>query len=86
LGATAPPTVVFPVMYVATVMCFQVFFIEETTIGWTGIDLTVSLIFAIDVLLNFNLAYFDSDGIIVKDRCACGSMIDHDFATREHTA
>jgi hypothetical protein len=61
-------------VYTMTVTPFLVFFLDNTSDSraWVGIELTVSAVFFVDVIMNFNLAYEDSSGRFVTDRCVLG--------------
>jgi hypothetical protein len=53
-----PPPVVFPLMYVATIMPFQIFFIYSTTSeGWMVMEYVLTVVFLLDVIACFNFAY-----------------------------
>ena len=63
-------TVILPMLYTASVMPVQVFYIDgsQDDIGWLAMEITVSACFFLDVLLTFNLAVYDSGGMLVTSR------------------
>ena len=64
-------TVIFPIMYTATIMPFQIFFLGDTSSdpGWNAADITISVLFGLDIIMSFNVGYYDSEGWPVNDRC-----------------
>ena len=63
--------VVIPILYTATVMPFEIFFVEDTSVpGWFAADITITVLFFLDMVMNLNVAYFDDAGFPVSKRCA----------------
>ena len=63
---------VIPIIYTATVMPFEIFFVEDsTTPGWVAVDVTITFIFFLDMVMNFNVGYYDSGGWPVYARYEC---------------
>ena len=60
--------VIVPIMYTATVMPFEVFFITDSSTVWLAIEIALTVAFGIDMLLCFNLAYQDRHGHIISSR------------------
>ena len=75
VGCGQPPfpfldllAVIVPIMYTATVMPFEVFFITDSSTVWLAIEIALTVAFGIDMLLCFNLAYQDRHGHIISSR------------------
>ena len=74
LSTTWELIVVLPLLYTATVMPFQVFFlVDDDSPEWAVVDVIVSLFFLIDMIVAFNLGYYDRNDDIVLDRCKIAS-------------
>ena len=75
LSTTLSPClpVVIPILYTATVMPFEIFFVEDTSVpGWYAADITITVLFFFDMIMNLNVAYFDEAGWPVTSRCVVG--------------
>jgi hypothetical protein len=60
----------FPILYTATVMPFAIFFIEDASeTGWYVVDIVITVLFLIDLVMNFNIGYYDAAGYPVVNRC-----------------
>jgi hypothetical protein len=65
--------VLVPMAYTATVMPFSLFFLDSgSDEGWVAVEAAVSLCFLLDMLLNFNLAYYSAKGGLVVRRYRVG--------------
>lgn len=63
------PAVLFPLLYVATIMPFLVFFVEgNPPVGFTDFELFITAMFGVDMLISFNSAYYDENSELVHDR------------------
>ncbi len=62
--------VIAPIAFTATVMPFQVFFLGDTSndLGWNVVDIIITICFGLDILMSFNIGYFDAEGWPVNDR------------------
>ena len=60
-------------VYTATVLPFQVFFITDIKVlSWTVIEIIVSVFFFIDMVQNFNVATPGLNGKLETNRSECG--------------
>ena len=68
--------VLFPILYTATIMPFQIFFLGDTSSdpGWNAADVIISVLFGLDMIVSFNVGYYDSEGWPVNDRCVRGRV------------
>ena len=56
--------------YTATLMPFNLAFVDgEPWDGWFVTDLIMDFLFFIDILIIFNTAYTDNEGLLIGDRC-----------------
>ncbi len=62
--------VILPIVYTVTAMPINLFFISSSSFTWNVIDTFVSVLFGVDITLQFFSAYIDESGILVTDRCA----------------
>ncbi len=73
-GCAPPPfpPVILPILYTATIMPFEIFFVQDSggTV-WIAIEYLLTILFSLDMLLCFNFAYQDQHGHIVDNRCEC---------------
>ena len=66
---------IIPILYTATVMPFEIFFVDDTSVpGWFAADITITVLFFLDMVMNLNVAYFDDAGFPVSKRCAGGRL------------
>ena len=62
--------VVLPIMYTATVMPFEIFFIDDaTTTAWFSINIGITVVFFLDMVMNFNVGIYDASGWPILKRC-----------------
>lgn len=52
-------------IYTATIMPYFIAFTESTPQSWTIVELTFDMVFIADFVLNFNIAYWDKEELIV---------------------
>jgi hypothetical protein len=72
--------VLIPIFYTATVMPFHLLYLTDNNgdVGWFSIEVIISILFGLDMIFNFNLAFEDSSGTVVSDRQVplCGCCVD----------
>ena len=62
--------VIVPILYTVTIMPFEIFFVEDTTtVGWLAADVILTLVFFLDMVMNFNVGFYDSAGFPIVSRC-----------------
>ena len=60
---------IIPILYTATVMPFEIFFIEDTSVpGWLAADILITALFFLDMVVNVNIGYYDDMGFPVTSR------------------
>ena len=59
-------------------MPFQIFFLGDTSndVGWNSVDIIISVLFGLDIIISFNVGYYDSEGWPVNDRCVFVVLFD----------
>ena len=68
-GCFCSVSVLLPMFYVATIMPFEIFFVDNTAVtSWLTIDGIVSVSFFIDMMVTINTGYYDDAGWTVIDR------------------
>ena len=55
----------FVLFYTATVMPVKVCFIDSSSLGWVVTDTLIDLFFLLDIVVNCNLPFSNSDGVFV---------------------
>ncbi|CAG9311863.1 unnamed protein product [Blepharisma stoltei] len=60
--------IILALIYTATFMPFLVAFYDSENEIWQGFDIAIDSIFIIDLLVNFNMAFYSEDGELVTDR------------------
>ena len=58
----------FLMVYTAVIMPFKVSFIDENYLAWSVFDTIVDIFFIMDIVINFNMPYFDSNNCLVTKR------------------
>ena len=46
----------------------QIALFEDMSSGWTAINWIIDGLFLIDIIVNFNAAYYDDDFVLIDDR------------------
>ena len=59
--------VILPILYTATIMPFEIFFVEDTG-PWLPADVTITVLFFLDMVMNVNIGYYDVAGFPVSSR------------------
>ena len=61
--------VIIPAIYTATIMPFEIFFIDDSTDpGWLAADITITVLFFLDMVMTINTGYYDRAGWPVFSR------------------
>ncbi|CAD8125702.1 unnamed protein product [Paramecium sonneborni] len=55
-------------MYTAFITPIRLAFIEEFNMIWFTLELIVDILFLLDILITFNTAYFNEEGVLIADR------------------
>lgn len=55
-------------IYTAFITPIRLAFIDEINSVWLTIGLIVDILFFIDILITFNTAYFNEEGVLITDR------------------
>ncbi|CAD8104029.1 unnamed protein product [Paramecium primaurelia] len=55
-------------IYTAFITPIRLAFIEEFNIIWFSLELIVDILFFLDILITFNTAYFNEEGVLIVDR------------------
>ena len=59
-----------PLTYVAIFIPFFVFYTDgDPSSGWAAVEYVITALFAMDMAVNFSLAYHDDDGVLITSRC-----------------
>ena len=48
---------------------YRIAFTDKDNLGWTIIDSTIDLIFCVDICMNFFMAYYNDEYILIDSRC-----------------
>lgn len=56
-------------VFTCVVTPYRIAFELEDTLGWLITNYWIDFMFLVDIILNFNLAYYDDDLAIIEDRC-----------------
>ena len=54
-------------IYTAFITPKRLAFIEELNIIWFSLELIVDILFFLDILITFNTAYFNEEGVLIAD-------------------
>lgn len=54
-------------LFTAFVTPYRVAYVDNESRGWDQINITIDIIFAVDILVIFNTAYYDSEFKIVAE-------------------
>lgn len=57
-------------IYTITITPYRVAFIDEDSIEWYSIDLTIDFTFLVDVLVNCVSAYYKEDDVLIVNKKA----------------
>lgn len=55
-------------IYTAFITPIRLAFIDEINLVWLTIGLIIDILFFIDILITFNTAYFNEEGVLITDR------------------
>lgn len=48
---------------------YRIAFEQNDTVGWIIANYSIDFLFLVDIILNFNTAFYDEDFAIIEDRC-----------------